>query len=53
MSKKYKQFKTCCYKCGKSLLTIQFHVHLGGQSFALCPKHLEEYEKITSKFMVR
>lgn len=48
---KYKTFKTCCYKCSVPLKTIQFHVHMGGESFALCPKHLEELKKITEKFV--
>lgn len=43
---KYPTFRTMCYKCGKSLQVTQFTVHAGTQSFALCPKHLDELIKL-------
>ena len=47
----FKTFRTSCYTCGKNLDLVNFNVSIGGNSFALCPRHLEEMIKVASKEM--
>ena len=46
----YQTFKTHCAKCNKGLSVVGFNVSIGFYSFALCPKHLKEVEKILTKW---
>ena len=45
-TQKYKTFKTMCLWCDKKLELPQFNIHIGMDSFALCPEHLESAVKI-------
>lgn len=50
-NKTYTTFKTICSKCDISLKTHKFNVSMGAHSFQLCPKHIEELIRNTSKWL--